>query len=235
MNAHDASPREGLNLQPQVHHTLEVLDDLASTQLALAVQAVHKGNGALSDLVVHGLGTNHHFHLETVALALRVENNLLQDLLLVQPEATSQVANTRHQHHVGDQVGSARGKLPEQVPAIDTALNISAARISGAGDNVRVSFALDLDHLGDELRVVTEIGIHDDDEVAAGELQSVDVGGSQTKFALAGLQDNVFLAIELLELLRDLEGAVRGAVVDDDDLPVQLAIFIKWSITKKKI
>lgn len=31
-------------------------------------------------------------------------------------------------------------------------------------------------------------------------------------------------AIELLELLSDLEGAVRGAIVDNDYLPVQFAI-----------
>jgi hypothetical protein len=50
------------------------------------------------------------------------------------------------------------------------------------------------------------------------------VGCAKAQLTLAGLEDNVFGAVELLELLRDLEGAVRGPVVNDDDLPIQLPI-----------
>jgi hypothetical protein len=68
--------------------------------------------------------------------------------------------------------------------------------------------------------VVAEISVHDDNEVAASVFQAVNVGGSQTKLSLAGLEDNMFGAVELLELLRDFEGAVRGSVVNDDNLPI---------------
>lgn len=169
---------KALDLQPQVENTLEVLDDLGSAKLALAKEAINKGNRALLDLITHGFGTDHHLHLEAVTLALSAGNNLLQHLLLVQTEATRQVADAGHQHDVGDQVGSARGKLAEEVPAVNSALDISAVRIPRASDNVRVGLLLDSNHLGDELGVVAEVGVHDNDEVAGGILQAVDVGGS---------------------------------------------------------
>lgn len=172
---------------------------------------------------MHGLSTDHHLHLEAVSLALSVENDLLEHVLLVQAEATSQVAHTWHQHDVGDQVRSARSELPEQIPAVYTSLDISEVGVSGSGYNVGVAGLLDLDHLGDELGVVAEIGVHNDNEVAGAEFQAVDVSGSQAELACAGLEDDVFFAVELLELLRDFEGAVRGSVVNDNDLPIQLA------------
>jgi hypothetical protein len=72
---------------------------------------------------------------------------------------------------------------------------------------------------------VAEVSVHDDNEVAGGILQAVDVGGAQTELALAGLEDDVFGAIEALELLADLEGTVRGAIVNDNDFPIEVAIF----------
>lgn len=171
---------------------------------------------------MHGLSTDHHLHLEAVPLALSVENDLLKHMFLVQAETTGQVAHTRHQHDVGNQVRSARSEFPEQIPAVDSALNISEVRVSGTGHNVGIGGLLDLDHLGDELGVVAEIGVHDDNEVAGAEFQAMDVSGSQAELACAGLEDDVFFAIELLELLRDLEGAVRGSVVNDNDLPIQI-------------
>ena len=210
-----------LDLQPQGHHALEILDDLRSAQLAFAVQAVHESNGALSHLVAHGLGTHHHLHLETVSLALSAGDDLLQDGLLVQTETAGQVTDTGHEHHVRDQVGRTRGELAEQIPAIDTALAISNVGVSGTGDNVGVGLLLNADHLGDELGVVAEIGVHDDNVVAGAVNKTVDVGGSKTELALAGLQVDVLGAVELLELLSDFEGAVRGAIVDNNDLPVQ--------------
>lgn len=86
---------------------------------------------------------------------------------------------------------------------------------------------MDSDHLRDELRVVAEVGVHDDNKVARGIFQAVDVSCTQTKLALTGLKDDVFRAIEVLELLRDLEGAVRGSVVDDNNFPIQLSIIEK--------
>ena len=68
--------------------------------------------------------------------------------------------------------------------------------------------------------MVAEVRVHDDDEIARGELETVHVGCSQTEFAGARLQDDVFGAPEGLELFGDFEGAVRGTVVDHDHFPV---------------
>jgi hypothetical protein len=78
---------------------------------------------------------------------------------------------------------------------------------------------------------VAEIGVHDDNKVAGSVFQAVDVSSSQTKLSLAGLEDNMFGAIKLLELLRDLEGTVRGSVVNDNDLPIKLPIFETLMLT----
>ena len=221
------------NLQPQVEHTLEVLDDLRATQLAFSVETVNKCDGTLLHLVAHSLGANHHLHLETVTLALGAGNDLLENLLLIETEATSQVAHTGHQHHVRDQVGSARGELAEQIPAVDTTLNISAVGVPGTSHDVGVATLLDANHLGDELGVVAEVGVHDDDEVAGGEGQTVDIGSSEAELALTGLQDDMVCAVELLELLRDFEGTVRGAIVNNDHLPVQVAVHREEGIVSR--
>lgn len=75
--------------------------------------------------------------------------------------------------------------------------------------------------------MVAEVGVHDDNKVAGGIFQAVDVSCTQTELALTGLEDDVFRAIEFLELLRDLEGAVRGSVVDDNNFPIQLPMIKK--------
>lgn len=72
--------------------------------------------------------------------------------------------------------------------------------------------------------MVAEIGVHDDNEVASRVFEAVDVSGTQAKLALSGLEDNVFGTIELLKLLRDFEGAVRGSIIDNNDFPIELPV-----------
>ena len=72
--------------------------------------------------------------------------------------------------------------------------------------------------------MVGEVGVHDDDIGAAGELEAVDVGGAEAELAGARLQDDAFGGVELLELFGYCEGAVGGAVVDDDEFPVEFAM-----------
>lgn len=50
----------------------------------------------------------------------------------------------------------------------------------------------------------------------------MDVRSTQSKFACAGFKDDA-AAVEVLELLSYLQGAIRGAVVDDDYFPVKFA------------
>lgn len=208
-----------LNLEPQVEDTLGVLDNLVAAELGLAVQTVDEADGHLGDGAAHGLGAHHHFHLEGVALALGAGDDLFEDALLVQSERAREVADAGAQDGVGKQVGAARDKLALEVPAKDAAV----AGVAGAGDNVVVGRLLQGDHLGDELGVVGEVGVHDDDKVAGDELEAVDVGRAETKLAGAGLEDDV-RGIGLDELVGDLLCAVGGAVVDDDELPVELSM-----------
>ena len=70
---------------------------------------------------------------------------------------------------------------------------------------------------------MAEVGVHNDDIVAGRELQAVDIGRSETEFASSGLQFDVLRADGGDELLCDFLGAVGGAVVDNDDLPVEVA------------
>lgn len=70
--------------------------------------------------------------------------------------------------------------------------------------------------------MVTEIGVHDDHEVARCELETVDVGCSETEFASSGLEDDVVGAPYFLELFCNFLGAIGRSVVDDDDFPVEV-------------
>lgn len=71
--------------------------------------------------------------------------------------------------------------------------------------------------------MVTEIGVHDNHEVARCELEAVDVGCPETEFACSGLEDDVAGAPYFLELFCDFLGAIRGSVVDDNDFPIKLS------------
>ena len=70
--------------------------------------------------------------------------------------------------------------------------------------------------------MVAEVGVHDDDKSARGELQAVNVGGAEAELARARLEDDV-RRVGLYELVGDFLRAVGGSVVDDDELPVELA------------
>lgn len=70
--------------------------------------------------------------------------------------------------------------------------------------------------------MVAEVGVHDDDEGSRAELEAVDVGGAEAELAGAGLELDV-RGVGFDELVGDFLGAVGGAVVDDDELPVEVA------------
>ena len=55
-------------------------------------------------------------------------------------------------------------------------------------------------------------------------LNAVDVGGAQAELLLPGPEDDPVLAVDLLQLFGYVEGAVGAAVVDDDDLEVQVVL-----------
>lgn len=207
-----------LHFHPQAQHALCIFNNLVTPQLALSVHPVHEAYRHFRDLEPHRLRAHHHLHLEGVPLALRARHDLLQHLLLVQPEAPREVAHTGPQHRVGEQVRPARDDLALEVPAEDAAV----AGVARARDDVVVPLGLQLDHARDEFRVVREVGVHDDDEVARRELQAVHVRRPQPQLARPRLQLDP-RRVRLLQLLRDLLRAVRRTVVDDDDFPIEVA------------
>jgi hypothetical protein len=79
---------------------------------------------------------------------------------------------------------------------------------------------------------VREVGVHDDDKVARDELQAVNVGGSETELAGASLEDDV-RGVGLDKLVRDFLGAVRRTVVDNDELPFEIAASIGVSNSQR--
>ena len=70
--------------------------------------------------------------------------------------------------------------------------------------------------------MVREIRVHDYDEVARYELEAVDVGCSQAQLAGARFENDVGV-VGFGELVRYGLGAVWGAVVDDDEFPVEIS------------
>lgn len=70
--------------------------------------------------------------------------------------------------------------------------------------------------------MVAEVRVHDHDEVAGYELQTVHVCGAETELAGAGFQDDV-RGVGFHELLGYDLGSVWRAVVDDYEFPVELA------------
>lgn len=72
--------------------------------------------------------------------------------------------------------------------------------------------------------MVGEIRVHDDDKVAGCKLQAVDVGGAEAEFASACADLNAFWGVGFLKLGGDFLGAIWGAVVDDYEFPVEVAV-----------
>lgn len=70
--------------------------------------------------------------------------------------------------------------------------------------------------------MVGKVGVHDDDEVALGELQAMRIGGAEAELAFAGLKDDVG-GVRLHELLCYVLCAVGRAIIDNDKFPVEIA------------
>jgi hypothetical protein len=66
--------------------------------------------------------------------------------------------------------------------------------------------------------VVREVGIHEKDKVAGRELEAVAVGRAEAELPLARQDHDLGLAVDLLEILCDLQRAVGAVVLDDDNL-----------------
>lgn len=207
-----------LDLGPQREDALSILNNLLRAQFGISIDAIHKCNGYLANCVTQRLGCYRQRHLHAEPAYIGRLEELLQDRPLVQSETAREIAHARSQHRIRENVGAFARELSLQVPAVDAATGLVAC----ARHNVVVVLLLQCDHLRNEFGVVAEVGIHDDDVVTFGELQAVDVGSAEAELAGARLEDNVG-CVCFDKLLGDILGAVGGAVVDDDEFPVNVA------------
>lgn len=81
-----------------------------------------------------------------------------------------------------------------------------------------------------------EVGVHDYDEVAGCVVQAVDVCGAETKLACSWLEDDIRWlwggwVVCFHELFGDFLCAVRGAVIDYYDFPVEVS---RWEMDYQK-
>ena len=71
--------------------------------------------------------------------------------------------------------------------------------------------------------MVREVCVHDDHKVAGAEFEPMHVRGAEPEFARARLQVDALGGVDFLELARDDLCTVGGGVVDDYELPVEIA------------
>lgn len=70
---------------------------------------------------------------------------------------------------------------------------------------------------------MAEIRIDDDYKVTGRVVHPVDISSSQSQFRGSGLQHNLLLAIELLQILGHVQSTIWTAIIDDDYLVVVFA------------
>ena len=182
----DDASRHALHRSEQKKHTLEVACDFADAELTLTKDAVDKHDGHLGDSETLLSRAYYHFHLKRVALRLRLFDDGLQHLLLVQTEATSKIRAAGIQQSVGDEISNARRELASEVPpAHAAAWDVAAAR-----DNVEVLLLLLLQHHRDGFRMVAHVSVHNNDKIVRGKLDAIHISGAQAQLALARVDAN---------------------------------------------
>jgi hypothetical protein len=106
----------------------------------------------------------------------------------VQTEAAGEIRTARVEQGVGDEVGDAGRKLSSEVPPAHAA----ASYVAAASDYIEAVLVLLLlaQHLGDGLRMVAHVSVHDDNKIMSGELDAVHIRGTQAQLALARVDVN---------------------------------------------
>lgn len=104
--------------EEQVQKPLKVRDDLARTELRLAVNAVHERDRHLGDGVVALTRTHEDLHLEHVAETLDGAHDVFDHVALVEAETACEVRHRRVQQHRRDVIRHATCELPTQIPTI---------------------------------------------------------------------------------------------------------------------
>jgi len=156
-------------------------------------------------------------HLKDISLALHPSNSLLQHFLLIQPEASRQIAHARAQHRVGKDIGPLGHQLGLQVP---TKTPLSLEYLVPVTKSQ--SSSLDAHHLGMNLgwwlksasMMMTKFPITN---------CRMHVCRSETELACTKLQEDA-ARVNLLKLLCYVLRAVRAGIVDNDDFPIKVVL-----------
>jgi hypothetical protein len=69
-----------------------------------------------------------------------------------------------------------------------------------------------------------EIGVHDDNKIPSHKLKPVNIRSSETELSGARFEDDAVGAVSSDKLFRDLLGSVGGAIVNNNEFPVELAV-----------
>lgn len=72
--------------------------------------------------------------------------------------------------------------------------------------------------------MVGEIGVHDDNKIPSHKLKPVNIRGSETELSGARFEDDAVGAVSSDKLFRDFLGSVGGAIVNNNEFPVELAV-----------
>ena len=80
---------------------------------------------------------------------------------------------------------------------------------------------------------MTQISVHKDNVLILAMREPMDVSRSQSEFAGSGLQHNLVVTVNSLEILYLILGSIRRIVVDDDDLHFDFAIHGKLAYRTK--
>lgn len=92
----------------------------------------------LANLAIPLISSDNDFHLKNVALRYNSLDQIGKNILLIQPEAASQIRHTWPQQNLGYIVGSSTDSLSFDVPAIDTTIT----RVPSTRHNIIIIFFL---------------------------------------------------------------------------------------------
>lgn len=71
--------------------------------------------------------------------------------------------------------------------------------------------------------MMTQVSIHNDDEVSSRMRHPVHIGRAQSQLSRSRSQEDLVLAVNLHQLLCDVLRAIGTVVVDDDDFKIYFA------------
>lgn len=70
------------------------------------------------------------------------------------------------------------------------------------------------------LYVMGHVSIHDDDKIAGGRFHAMHISRPKTKFARSRSEQDLVIPVDGLQLTGNLEGTIRGAIINDDNFVI---------------